>query len=931
MRTITTFRNKRSRINNASLVRRPCSPWLCLAALLFAALVPAQAADIDIPYEKFVLDNGLTLIVHEDHKAPIVAVNLWYHVGSKNEKPGKTGFAHLFEHLMFNGSENFNDDYFKPLEKVGVTDINGTTDSDRTNYFQNVPTPALDLVLWMESDRMGHLLGAIDQAKLDEQRGVVQNEKRQGENQPYGVTRQLLTENTYPAGHPYSWTTIGSMDDLNAASVEDVQAWFKRYYGPSNAVIAIAGDIAPQTAKARVEEHFGHIPAGEPVAKQQVWIAKRSGTHRQTVQDRVPQARIYMVWNIPERGSPEMSTLDLVTDLLGQGKNSRLFKRLVYEDQIATNVSSYVFPREISGQLYIMATAHPGGDLNKVEAAIREELDKLLKDGPTKAELDRIKTQYRARFIRGIERIGGFGGKSDILAQNEIYAGSPDFYKTLLARAAAETPENMRKVAEEWLSDGVYILAVHPFPKYQHREKGVDRSKLPEVTNFPRLELPELQKATLSNGLKIMLAERHGIPVVDFVLLVDAGYAADQFAAAGVAGMTLDMMDEGTKTRSALEISEALENLGANLSTGSSLDSSTVSLSALKENLDASLDVYADVILHPSFPEADFQRLKKRRLARIRQEKSTPVMMALRLLPGLVYGEDHAYGNPWTGTGTEQTAMAMTREDLQAVHRTWFQPSNATLIVTGDTTLDEIVAKLESRLGAWKDGEKAPNKNIAEVENRETRVLYLVDKPGAQQSLIIAGLLAPPTNNPDEVAIETMNNILGGTFTSRLNMNLREDKHWSYGARSLMFDARGQRIFLAYAPVQTDKTKESIAEVDKELREILQQRPAEAAELDKSKRNQTLRLPGRFETKGALRGAISEIVKFGLPEDYYETYAGKVQALQLTDISAAAERVLKPDRMVWIVVGDLAKVEAGIRELDFEEIHHMDPDGNVLD
>ena len=904
---------------------------LLIAALLLVSLAPAQADEVEIPYEKFVLDNGLTLIVHEDHKAPIVAVNLWYHVGSKNERAGKTGFAHLFEHLVFNGSENFNDDYFKPLEKVGVTDINGTTNSDRTNYFQNVPTPALDLVLWMESDRMGHLLGAIDQAKLDEQRGVVQNEKRQGENQPYGVTRQLLTENTYPAGHPYSWTTIGSMDDLNAASLEDVQEWFKKYYGPSNAVIAIAGDIDPQTAKAKVEKYFGHIPAGEPVAKQQVWIAKRSGTHRQTVQDRVPQARVYMVWNIPERGSEEMSTLDLVTDVLGLGKNSRLFKRLVYEDQIATNVSSYVFPNEIGGQLYIRATAQPGGDLEKVEAAIREELDKLLKNGPTEAELDRIKTQYRARFIRGIERIGGFGGKSDILAQNEVYAGSPDFYKTLLERAAAETPENMRKVAAEWLSDGVYILEVHPFPKYKNKDQGVDRSKLPEITNFPKLDLPELRKATLSNGLKVILAERREIPVVDFQLLVDAGYAADQFAAAGVAGMALDMMDEGTATRSALEISEALENLGANLSTGSSLDSSTVSLSALKENLDASLDVYADVILNPSFPEADFQRLKKRRLARIRQEKSTPVLTALRLLPGLVYGEGHAYGNPWTGTGTEKTVTEMKRGDLEAIHSTWFQPTNATLIVTGDTTLDELVPKLESRLGAWKDGEKPPKKNIAEVQNREARVLYLVDKPGAQQSVIITGLLAPPTNNPDEIAIETMNNILGGTFTSRLNMNLREDKHWAYGARSMMFDARGQRIYLTYAPVQTDKTKESMAEVDKEMREILRERPADADELDKSKRNQTLRLPGRFETKGALRGAISEIVRFGLPENYYETYAGKVQALELSDINAAAERVVKPDRLVWIVVGDLAKVEAGIRELDFEEIHHMDPDGNVLD
>ncbi len=904
---------------------------LWAAVLLVVLARPTLAQEIDIPYEKFVLDNGLTLIVHEDRKTPVVAVNVWYHVGSKNEKLGKTGFAHLFEHLMFNGTENFNDDYFKALEKVGATDVNGTTNPDRTNYFQNVPTPALDFVLWLESDRMGHLRGAIDQERLDEQRGVVQNEKRQGENQPYGVTRQLLTENTYPAGHPYSWSTIGSMEDLDAASLEDVQDWFKRFYGASNAVVAIAGDVDPETAKAKVERYFGHIPAGEPIAKHRKWVAKRRGIHRQTVQDRVPQARIYKVWNIPEIGTADLQTLDLATDVLGYGKNSRLYRRLVYQDQIATSASAYVGPGEIGSQLSLVVTAHPSADLAEVEKALDEELARFLAEGPTAAELARIKTQYRARFIRGIERIGGFGGKSDILASNEVYTSQPDFFKTTLKRVAAETPENMKAVATEWLSDGVYILEVHPFPKFTESKQEVDRSTLPAVSGFPELKLPAFQRAQLSNGLKVVLVERPQIPVVDFNLQVDAGFASDQFSAPGIAVMTADMMDEGTKSRNALEISEALENLGANLSAGATVDTSSVRLSALKENLDASLDIYADVILNPVFPEEDFQRLKRQRLARIQQEKSSPFMIALRLLPGLIYGQGHAYANPLTGSGNPESVQAMKRDDLVAAHQTWFQPGNATMIVVGDATLDEITPKLEARFRSWKKGNDIPKKNVAAVGHPETNTLYLVDKPGAQQSVIVAGIAAPPSNNPHEIAIETMNNVLGGNFTSRLNLNLREDKHWSYGARSMLFDARGQRLFFAYSPVQTDKTKESVHEIDKELRDILLDRPPTADELARFKHLQTVQLPGRFETKSSMMRALGEIISFGLPENYYETYAARVDALKLTDIKGAAERVVKPKSMTWIVIGDLEKIESGIRELGFDQVHRMDPEGKVLE
>ncbi|MBI3005356.1 MAG: insulinase family protein, partial [Ignavibacteriales bacterium] len=394
----------------------------------------SRALDVDIPYQKFVLENGLSLIVHEDRKAPIVAVNLWYHVGSKNEKLGKSGFAHLFEHLMFNGSENFNQDYFQALERVGATDLNGTTNEDRTNYFQNVPTSALDMVLWLESDRMGHLLGAIDQAKLDEQRGVVQNEKRQGENEPYALSEELIVKATYPYGHPYSWTVIGSMEDLNRASLDDVKEWFKTYYGPNNATVVVAGDIDANTALERVKKYFGDIPPGPPIAKFDSWVAKRTGVQRQVAQDRVPQARLYKVWNLAQWGTADVDYLNLVSSLLTSGKTSRLYKRLVYDDQIATQVQTFVDNREIGGQFYITATAKPGGDLKAVEKAVDEELAKLLKSGPTAKELQRVKTEYEARFVRGIERIGGFGGKSDVLAQNNVYGGNPEFFKTTLQR-----------------------------------------------------------------------------------------------------------------------------------------------------------------------------------------------------------------------------------------------------------------------------------------------------------------------------------------------------------------------------------------------------------------------------------------------------------------------------------------------------------------
>jgi zinc protease len=913
-------------------VKRRISLFLfaVLAALPSVAQDPSSFEIPVIEYEKFTLDNGLTVFVHEDHKAPIVAVNVWYHVGSKNEKPGRTGFAHLFEHLMFNGSENFDDDYFRAMAEIGATDLNGTTNSDRTNYFQNVPTSSFDTALWMESDRMGHLLGAVTQEKLDEQRGVVQNEKRQGENQPYAVSREMITEAVYPKGHPYSWTVIGKMEDLSAAELEDAQGWFKAYYGAANAVIAVAGDVDPETVRQKVEKYFGDIPSGPPVGRADTWVAKRTGTIRQRVEDRVPHARIYKVWNVPQYSSPEHDYLELVAAVLADGKTSRLYKRLVYDEQIARSIEAFVSSREIGSLFRIEATAQPGIDLAEVEKAVDEELARLLADGPTAEEVERVRTQYLASFVRGIERIGGFGGKSDILAISQVYAGDPDHYKEVLNTVVNATAADLQRVAREWLSDGEYALEITPFPNYKVAEIGADRSRVPAAGETAKPKFVELQRAKLSNGLDLIVAERHETPLVLFSLFVDAGYAADQFAHAGTARLAMDMLDEGAGDLEALQISDRLDMLGAELESGSNLDLSIVSLIALKSRLAPSLDLYADVILDPTFAEKEFTRLQKQQLTRIQAEKAQPVQMALRVFPGLLYGEGHAYGNSFTGSGTEESVSKLTRDDLIEFHDTWFRPNNATLVVVGDTTMDEIKPRIEALFSGWERGE-APRKNLAEVAQKEQSLVYVVDKPGALQSVIIAGHVAPPRGIDEDVAIETMNTILGGTFIARLNMNLREDKHWSYGARTFLLDANGQRPFLAYAPVQTDKTREAMVERQKEREGIRGPRPITDDELATIKAKKTLELPGLWETNEEVMDSIAEILRFDLEDDYFNGYADTVIALSLDKVNAAAKGILYPDRLVWVVVGDREKIEEGMRELELGPIQMLDADGKVVE
>ncbi len=918
------------------------------------------ALPVDIPYETFTLPNGLRVVVHTDRKAPIVAVNVWYHVGSKDEPAGKTGFAHLFEHLMFQGSENYRDEFFGPFEQVGATGQNGTTNTDRTNYFQNVPTTALDMALWMESDRMGHFLGAIDQGLLDEQRGVVQNEKRQSENQPYGQAWERLSKAMYPEGHPYSWSVIGSMADLNAATLDDVRNWFRTWYGPNNAVLVLAGDIDVETAREKVTRYFGDIPPGPVTTQPKVDVAKREASTREVLPDRVPQVRVYRAWNVAEVTDADADRLQLVSQLLGGSSTSRLDRRLVHTDKLADSVSSFLLGGQLGSRLLVFVDVKQGVEPETVERVLDEEIARLLNEGISDEELAQARTVFEASFIRGIERVGGFGGKSDVLAQCTVYTGNPGCFRDEMRTILAATPAELQATAQRWLSSGDHTLVVvpgqrppsppdvrsieageetvalvepTPAPGLRALDEGVDRSTgVPQTTEFPTLSFPALERATLSNGVQVVLAQRHDVPVVQLSIEFRGGYTLDQGRTLGTAGFTMGMLDEGAGELDALAFGARAESLGASIGAGAGLDSASVSLSALRVNLDPSLDLLADTLLRPRFDAADIERVRQSWIAAIRQEKARPNSIPLRILPPVLFGEGHPYAIPFSGTGTEESIAALSREELLAFHREQTHPGLATIVAVGAITLDELMPLLEKHLADWKaEGPTPAVPTLATVPLPQGQRVFLVDQPGAIQANILAGQLVAPTQDPRSIEFDVANGVIGGTFTSRLNMNLREDKSWSYGAFSFVPAALGQRPWIVSAPVQIDRTVEAIAEIKRELREFTAARPASAEEVEKIKSRNVRAMPGSFESAGAVLGQISGILRYNRPDDWPLQYQALQEAMSVDQVRAAAG-VIQPDALTWVIVGDLAKIEQPVRELfgTSVPVQVLDADGELV-
>jgi len=901
---------------------------LLLIVITSAGFAQNKYPNIDIPYKKFVLSNGLTLIVNEDHKLPIASFNIWYHVGSKNEKPGKTGFAHLFEHIMFTSTEHWGN-FDEVMQTVGGGNNNGTTNNDRTNYFETFTSTGLERVLWVEADRMGFLLKGLDSAKVNVQRGVVQNEKRQGDNQPYAVGYELTTKATYPVGHPYSWSVIGSLEDLSAATMDDIKDWFRTYYGPNNAVITIAGDVRAEDVLEKVKKYFGDIPASPPIAKFTSNIAKMKGTTIQQVQDRVPQARLQKTWNIPGWGSTELTHLNLLGDILTNGKSSRLYKRLVLDEELASSVYFYTSENEIGGQFFIIADAKPGVELSKINDIINLELKKVFTIGLTTAEVERTKSTYFVQFLKGIETIGGFGSKNDILSQGETYAGNPDAYKKILSDIRTATPADIKKVSNNWLTDGEYILEILPYGNFENTNSTLDRTIMPPVPNPPAAKFPAIKNFTLSNGLKVYLVEKHDLPLINMLTAFNAGFSSDKVAKTGIAKLAGTMMTEGTKTRTSTQISDALNALGTSLSSNSNLDNSFVSMSCLKTNFDASMVLFTDVLMNPSFPQKEFDRVKKEQLLAIEQEKASPGRLSRRILPALLFPKDHPYNIPLTGSGNKQSLEKTNRNDLVDFHSKWFVPNNGFTIVVGDITENELKAKLEKGLAGWKP-KPVSKTELASVAIAPSVSVYIIDKPGAGQSQIFAAEIAPSVMEQGYDEFSLMNNILGGTFLSRLNMNLREDKHWSYGAGSGINAVKGPGIFIASAGVQTDKTKESIEEFLKELTQINNSKPITLEEFTKEQTSVILSIPGNWQTNGGMLDFLFSSVAFNRGLDYPNNYSTIMQNLKLSDIQHSARKVVKPQNLTWLVIGDRQKIEAGIRALNLGPVRILDSEGKEI-
>jgi predicted Zn-dependent peptidase len=926
-----------------------------------AAAGPAPVAElvrqIDIPYEQFTLDNGLRVVVHEDRKAPVVAISIWYNVGSKDEPKGKTGFAHLFEHLMFNGSENAPGDYFEPLREIGATDFNGTTWFDRTNYFQTVPKPALERGLFLEADRMGRLLGAITQEKLTNQIGVVQNEKRQGDNEPYGLVEYAQLEALFPEGHPYRHSTIGSMADLDSASLEDVKTWFRSRYGPNNAVLVLAGDVSAAEARPMVEKHFGDIPRGPVNNPAKADVPTLPAPKVEVMTDRVANTRLYRNWIVPGMLDDAAVQLDVAAGVLGGLASSRLDNELVRKDQTAVGVRAYILPFHRVSQFEIQVDVKPGEDAGKVGARLDQIVADLIANGPTEDEVQRVVMSDVAGRIRGLEQVGGFGGKAVALAEGALYADDPEFYKKQLLAYGRVTPATVKAAMQKWLTRPVYALRVEPGerkayeeakgsrggaasqrPRYyrqpQPGEKPMaplpfaapdenapeplsfQKRPMPEVGNVSNLDFPDIERARLSNGIPVVYARRTAVPVVRVAVEFDAGVAADPADALGTQSLMLSLMDEGTTSRNSVQIAEEQERLGAAIGPDTSLDRTAIGLAALTPNLAPSLDLLADIVRNPAFAPGEVERLRAQQLAAIDQELTEPSGLGARTLPPLLFGANHPYGRPSSGSGDKAVVARLTRDDLIRFHQSWIRPDNATIFAVGDLPLAELVPMLEARFGNWTAPAAARGtKNFTATPPAPRPRIVLVNRPQSPQSLILAGAVLPVRGTEDVLTLNAANEVLGGNFLSRINMDLRETKGWSYGSRSNL-GMREQTVpYLITAPVQADKTGPAIRALMDQVSGFVGKKGLTDAELTRLINGNTRQLAGQFETSQAVLSALRSNALYKRPDDYWEAISDRYRGMTISTIDQAARKVIDPKKLVWVVVGDAAKVRPQLNGL----------------
>ncbi|MDM7921102.1 MAG: pitrilysin family protein [Pyrinomonadaceae bacterium] len=893
--------------------------------------------------KEYRLKNGLRVVLHEDKSTPIVAVNLWYHVGSKNEVVGRTGFAHLFEHMMFQGSKNYNDDYFKPLQEVGAT-INGSTNPDRTNYFQVLPSNFLELALFMEADRMGGLLEAMTQEKLDNQRDVVKNERRQRyDNQPYGTAFEKIFANIYPKDHPYNWTTIGSLEDLSAASMEDVKAFFRTYYVPNNATLAIAGDFNEKQAREWVAKYFGPIPAGDPIKRPNPAAPKISGEVRKSFEDSVQLPRLYMVWTSSAANSADEPALDILSSVLSSGRGSRLQSNLIFGKQLAQDASAFNYALEIAGKFIIQSTARPGKTLAEIETEINNEIKRIQDAPPTAEEMSRALNSIEAQTIFGIQNVLG---KADQLNGYATYRNKPDSFQEDLDRYRKVTAADVQRVAKQYLNGDRFVMEFVPRkervasqrdgrvnqPTSTSAKKSEDKkdysANLPKGQPDPKLTLPSIQKAKLTNGLNVWMVQSKELPIVSMNMVINAGGAADPADRSGLAYLTAALLDDGTKTRSAVDIANQLQSIGANLGTGSSWDSASATMQTLTKNLDKALEIYSDVLVNATYPAEEVENRRRRDLVGFVQRKDNPNAIANIAYSRLLYG-DHPYARSLQGD--EKSIKAVTRAEIEDFYAKYYRPNNSTLVVVGDFEPKTLTQKLEAAFKDWKPAD-APVVSLPAPKQFERPGIYLIDKPGAAQSVVSIGQIGVARDNPDYFPLLVMNSILGGQFSARVNMNLREEKGYTYGARTSWGFRKGAGPFEASADVQTAVTKESVMEFMKELNGIRGAIPVTQQELDYNKQSLIRRYPAGFETNGQIAGQLANLITYGLPDSYFNEYIGKIQSVTLADVNRVANKYLQPDNMAILIVGDKSVIEPKLKEIEGwgNKISYLDPEGNTL-
>jgi zinc protease len=886
---------------------------------------------VSIPHSTFKLKNGLTVIVHEDHKAPVVGVTVWYNVGSKDEPKAKTGFAHLFEHLMFNGSENLPGDYFNYLQQIGATDYNGTTYYDRTNYFETVPSGALARALFMESDRMGHLLGAVTQGVLDNQRAVVQNEKRQGDSKPGGLLQYQLFGSLFPPGHPYHHTVIGSMADLDAASLADVKQWFRDRYGPNNAVLVIAGDTTTAEARQLVEKYFGNIPAGPVNHPAMASVPTLAKARSIAMKDQVATTIIQRYWAVPGLLDKRLAAIDIGGSVLGGLASSRLDKILVRDEKIAVAVTAGLIPLQRAGIFEVSAYVTPGVDPAKVSRRLDEVMAEYIARGPTADEVERAVMSEVSGRIRGLEQVGGFSGKAVTLAEGQTYAHDSDFYKKTLASYAAITPAAVRTAMQQWLRRPALTITLSPGEREAYSEAkavtppkpGTDKTEgaakgdrqIPAVGQLASLQFPAITRTKLSNGIPVEYVQRTAVPVTQVALAFDAGTAADSPQQRGLASMTMDLLDEGTSKLSSQEFAEAEERLGADVSASNAGDRSYVSVNALSPNLEPSLDLLSDTVKDAAFRPGDIDRLRAQHLTAITQLQKDPTKVAQRVMPLVIYGTNHPYASP--AGGDPAVIAKLGRDDLIGFERRWLRPDNVKIFIVSDRPLSEVQPLLDARFGHWTP--PATPKGVKSFPAPPPRPaspkILLVNRPGAPQSSILGGELLPIDPRADIVPFDAANDALGGDFLSRLNMDLREDKGWSYGVSGDMSVLEHAVPYYVSAPVQADRTGDALVELTRQINEFLTTKGVTPDELTRVVTKNINQLPGEFETSGAVLGALMNMDVLQRPDNYYETLAGKYRAQTTVSLDQAARSALDPKAFTWIVVGDAAKVRPQLEKL----------------